>query len=371
MKNIALMESVRLRERLMPSGNTSLYLDIYPGGKRHYEYLRLYLKPERNKNDKKINRKTKKLAEALYAKKLLEIEDKRYDTGNLCKQTPCAANDMAENTDFFAYYESLFKGKRKRNNWAVVLSHLRNYCQDSVYLSGIDKKWIKGFFDYLDSLSLTDNSKATYLSTIMSALNTAVKDGLMPANPIICYKRYYKTTESCRAYLTIEELKKIVATPMQHTGIRNAFLFSCLTGLRKSDILNLTWGDIVTQGSLTRIIFKQQKTQRQEYLDITPQALGYMGKKGAPDEKVFKDFHYHGYINHLLRVWAKRAGISKHITFHTARHTFAVMMLDIGVDIYTTSKLLGHTNVKTTQIYAKILDKNKQAAVLKIPNIAY
>ncbi len=173
----------------------------------------------------------------------------------------------------------------------------------------------KGFFDHLDSLALTNNSKATYLSTIMSALNTAVKDGLIPANPISCYKRYYKTIESCRAYPTIEELKKIAATPMQHIGIRNAFLFSRLTGLRKSDVLNLTWGDIVTQGCLTRIIFKQHKTQRQEYLDITPQALEYMGKNGAPNEKVFKDFHYHGYINHLLRVWAKRAGISKHVTF--------------------------------------------------------
>ena len=78
----------------------------------------------------------------------------------------------------------------------------------------------KGFFDHLDSLALTNNSKATYLSTIMSALNTAVKDGLIPANPISCYKRYYKTVESCRAYLTIEELKKIAATPMQHIGIR-------------------------------------------------------------------------------------------------------------------------------------------------------
>ena len=84
---------------------------------------------------------------------------------------------------------------------------------------GNKPKMDKGFFDHLDSLALTNNSKATYLSTIMSALNTAVKDGLIPANPISCYKRYYKTVESCRAYLTIEELKKIAATPMQHIGI--------------------------------------------------------------------------------------------------------------------------------------------------------
>ena len=63
------------------------------------------------------------------------------------------------------------------------------------------------------------------------------------------------------------------------------------------------------------------------------------------------------------------AGIKKHITFHSGRHTFAVMMLDLGTDIYTVSKLLGHREIGTTQIYAKVLDKNKQAAVAKIPSI--
>jgi len=150
--------------------------------------------------------------------------------------------------------------------------------------------------------------------------------------------------------------------------VRRAFLFSCLTGLRRSDIERLTWGDVQQQGDFVRIVFRQKKTRGQEYLDITPQAVAYMGERQAEDVRVFPlpDVKY---ANAHVKTWAQAAGIEKHITFHCARHTFAVLMLDIGTDIYTVSKLLGHREISTTQIYAKVLDKNKQAAVLKIPQI--
>lgn len=383
----------------MPSGKTSLYLDIYCNGRREYEYLKLYLIPEHDKEAAKKNRQTIKLAEMIYAKRLLDIENKRFayiscgDGCNVSCSGSCGGgcsngcgggcssmaadkpslnntDSPADNTDFYSYYSTLFDGNKTKTNWPVVLTHMQNYCHNPIKLTDLDNNWIKGFFAYLNRLKISDSSKATYLSIIMSAVNHAVKDGLLPSNPIISQRRHYKVHEANRAYLTIDELRSIASTPMRHNGVKRAFLFSCLTGLRKSDIINLTWGDVVQQGNMTRIIFKQQKTKRTEYLDINPQAVEYMGERGSSNTKVFKDFHYHGYINCLLRDWAKNAGIGKHITFHSARHTFAVMMLDIGVDIYTTSKLLGHTNVKTTQIYAKVLDKNKQAAVLKIPDIS-
>ena len=68
-------------------------------------------------------------------------------------------------------------------------------------------------------------------------------------------------------------------------------------------------------------------------------------------------------INKLLKTWAQKAGISKHISFCTARHTFATMMLTLGADIYTTSQLLGHTDIRTTQIYAKIVNRKKDEAI--------
>ncbi len=94
-----------------------------------------------------------------------------------------------------------------------------------------------------------------------------------------------------------------------------------------------------------------------------------MGERRKPTDKVFYDFLSASPTNHAIREWMLRAGITKEITFHCARHTFAVMMLDLGTDIYTVSKLLGHRELTTTQIYAKVLDKNKQAAVMNIPDI--
>ena len=170
-------------------------------------------------------------------------------------------------------------------------------------------------------------------------------------------------------YLTIDEVKKLAETECDYPKIKNAFLFSCLTGLRRSDIIKLTWGEVYQQGEYTRIIFKQKKTGGQEYLDISEQAAALMGERKSPEVNVFPDVLSPSCTNHALQVWVARAGINKDITFHCGRHTFATMMLDLGTDIYTTSKLLGHKNIGTTQIYAKVLDKNKQAAVARIPNI--
>lgn len=94
-----------------------------------------------------------------------------------------------------------------------------------------------------------------------------------------------------------------------------------------------------------------------------------MGESGAAAEPVFQGLCNTSNTNANLQRWVNAAGINKKITFHCARHTFAVMMLDLGTDIYTTSKLLGHRNITTTQIYAKVLDKNKQAAVSCIPDL--
>ena len=170
-------------------------------------------------------------------------------------------------------------------------------------------------------------------------------------------------------YLTLEEVKKLSQTECEYPKIKRAFLFSCLTGLRRSDILKLTWGEVHQQGDFTRIIFRQKKTGGQEYLDITQQAAELMGERGKPNDKVFTDIYSPTCTNEAIKRWVLRAGINKEITFHCARHTFAVLMLDLGTDIYTVSKLLGHKELSTTQIYAKVLDKKKQEAVAMIPKI--
>lgn len=170
-------------------------------------------------------------------------------------------------------------------------------------------------------------------------------------------------------YLTLDEVRKLAATDCRYQSVKRAFLFSCLTGLRRSDIVRLVWGQVFQQDGFSRIIFKQKKTQGQEYLDLAPEAAKLMGKRGKATDRVFDDIHSPTVTNLVIRQWCMAAGIQKDITFHCGRHTFATMMLDLGTDIYTVSKLLGHRELSTTQIYAKVMDKNKQEAVASIPPV--
>ena len=171
-----------------------------------------------------------------------------------------------------------------------------------------------------------------------------------------------------RVYLTIDEVRALVKTDCRYDILKEAFLFSCLTGLRWSDINKLDWSEISEFNGSHRITFNQKKTGNLQYLDIPPQAFNLLKgieKKG----RVFQSLKYSAYMNIELLRWTMAAGISKHVTFHAGRHTFAVSLITQGVDIYTISKLMGHTEVKTTQIYADIIDSVRKDAMHKIPDI--
>lgn len=373
-------EPIRLRKRLLKDGRQSLYLDLYHNGKREYEYLKLYLIPERSRADKETNKQTMKLAEAIKAKRIVD-----YQNGKFGFHQP--ENEIK----FFDYYKAMCEKRRGApesrgnwGNWYSCLKHLEIYEKNrDITFGDITPEWVQGFKDYLEKEAkawsadfrtrldyhpLARNSKLSYFNKLRAAINQALADGVISQNPMRGIDNF-KAEEGKRMYLTIDEIKKLAATDCNWPGVKRAFLFSCLTGLRRSDIMKMTWGEVYKQGEYTRIIFKQKKTNGQEYIDITPQAAALMGERGNITDKVFPDILTPGATNHALSVWTLKAGIQKEITFHCARHTFAVMMLDIGTDIYTVSKLLGHRELSTTQIYAKVLDKNKQAAVMNIPDM--
>lgn len=141
------------------------------------------------------------------------------------------------------------------------------------------------------------------------------------------------------------------------------------TGLRWSDINKLTWVEIRDEEEGPRLIFKQKKTSGQEYQYISNQARQLLGKRKRESDLVFKGLKYGAHFNAEILRWCMRAGITKHITFHSARHTHAVLLLEYGADIYTVSKVLGHKEIRTTQVYAKIVDKKKKEAANLIPEL--
>lgn len=375
-------EPVRLRRRTTPSGRQSLYLDIYLGnGRREYEYLKLYLIPEKTKEDRTANRNTLLMAEAVRAKRVLEVQSGRYGL----------EKGFSLDTNLFAYVDKLIARRHDMEkggnwgNWRSFRIHLSEYASKHTTLGDCDANFIEGFKTFLDCKAinhlkknipnipehergLSQNCKYSYFNKLRCVMNTAFDEGLIPKNPMRGIAGF-KEGEPERTYFTIEEVRLLAETECRYPGLKRAYLFSCLTGLRLSDIKKLKWSEVREEGKFTRIVFKQQKTKGQEYLDITPEAALLLGNRGKADDKVFADFLYDVYMRHELRAWCLRAGINKNPTFHSGRHTFAVMMLDLGADIYTVQKLLGHRDLKTTQIYAAVLDRKKQEAVSKIPSI--
>ena len=375
-------EPVKLREKVLANGSRSLYLDVYRNGKRQREFLKLYLIEATNAAEKEQNRQTLATAQAIRAKRQIELQNGEY---SFTKQ-------FREDTPFLSYYRKMMEERNKNpetkgnyGNWKSCLRYLEIYCDEKTTFRDVTPEFVQGFKDYLEAAEkddykvaagnikrnfekLSTNTKLSYFNKIRACINQAYDERIIPVNPLRGIQGF-KEAEVKRNYLTLEEVKKLAVTPCSIPLLKRTFLFSCLTGMRKSDIEKLTWEEVVKFGDYTRIEFKQKKTGGQEYLDIPAQAEKYLGERKAPTDKVFSGFSYGAWITTQLRKWCLTAGVTKEITFHCARHTFAVLMLDLGTDIYTVSKLLGHKDIATTQIYAKILDKNKQKAVSLIPDL--
>lgn len=351
-------QSVVLRRRTMPSGNVSLYLSIYQQGVRTYEYLHLYLIPERSRKDKETNRQTLALAEAITAKRLVEVRNGEYGFRE---------RSAVLLTDYLRRIASTKAGSTRRR-YNAMLSIVKSYeRRTSMLVADITTAWFNGFTAYLDGAGLATNTRAVYISTLRYCINEAYREGLLQTNPIAGV-RGAGYEETNRTYLTLDEVRRLADAPCENNVTKRAFLFGCLTGLRNCDIRSLTWSDVTQQGGYTRIIYKQAKTHGQEYLDISGEAASLMGERQRDDVPVFPLMHWSSVRRHLFS-WAAAAGITKHVTFHASRHTFAVMMLELNTDIYTVSKLLGHRDVSTTQVYAHVLDKAKREAVAKIPSV--
>jgi integrase len=232
---------------------------------------------------------------------------------------------------------------------------------------------VQNFKDYLDKKAkmknqkpLSQNSKYSYFNKFKAGIKQAVKDGIIMNNPADGVEGF-KQGEPEREFLTLEELKAVAKAECEIPVLKKAFLFSCLTGLRWSDVEKLKWSEIQHSNEMGYYIrFTQKKTHGVETLPISDQAIELIGERQGKDELVFKGLEYSAWYNLKLQQWVMRAGISKTITFHCARHTYATLQLTLGTDIYTVSKLLGHRELKTTQIYAKIIDEKKKEAANRI-----
>ncbi|AZB27425.1 site-specific integrase [Chryseobacterium bernardetii] len=343
-------------------------------------------KPKRDDNGIIICKSENDRETMIYADSLRKLRQREYDNIELYSELDAIKAEEKEKSqqDFVKYFDLLVTKRHKNSsesiqiNWYRSIKFLKDFGGEKIAFSQINTKFCEKFKSYLLTAkngnnkenTISQNTASTYFSVFKAALKEAFIDGYFTSD-ISAKVKSIPHEESRREYLTLEELNTLVETPCELDVLKRAALFSALTGLRHSDIQKLTWDEISIENEQAKINFTQKKTKGVEYMPISKQALQLCGEVGLPTDLIFKNLTNPAWISRPLKKWIESAGITKKITFHNFRHTFATLQLSSGTDIYTVSKMLGHTNVKTTQVYAKVVDekKNKASQAIHLKNL--
>lgn len=338
-------------------------------------------KPKRDDNGIIVCRSEKDQETMLYADGIRKLRQREYDNADLYSDTESAQVEQKERSqhNFVEYFNATAKKRHAKSsdsirvNWKRAYELIKLFAGDSLPFAKIDNRFAEDFKLYLLSApcggnksgTISRNTAVTYFSIFKAALKQAFVDGYLTTD-LSAKIKGIPEQESRREYLTVEELNVLAGTPCEREVLKRAALFSALTGLRHCDIQKLRWKEISMNGDQAQLHFTQQKTKGVEYMPISQQALDLCGEPREPEQLVFEDLPDPAWISKPLKRWIEAAGITKRITFHCFRHTYATLQLSNGTDIYTVSKMLGHTNVKTTQIYAKVVDEKKSKAAQAI-----
>ena len=387
-------ELIKIKYKKLANGNQSIFLEKYDGYKitgtlqdgspktqalRKYEFLNLYLLPDTAAN-KTANEATLKLANTIKAQRVVDMNTQNSELKFKKKVVNINLIDYVSGIANKAFADT----NKKRSEYYTFNSlayHLKAYKGDKVNINDIDKVYINGFITYLKTAkngnfenqkiqpTISQNTAHKLFAKFSTTIKKAVQDDIIETNPIdkIDNKTKPKTLPSKREYLTIDEIKTLIATDCKKADIKNAFLFCCLVGIRFENVKNIKWGDIVTDSNGdTTLSYKQIKVNTFETLPISNEAVSFLPIRASqkPTDKVYH-LPKNETTNEALETWATAAKINNKITFHVSRHTAATLQLSLDTPIETVSKLLGHSKISTTQIYAKIIDESKKTAVNK------
>ena len=312
----------------------------------------------------------------VFADGVRSIRQKEYDNADLYteKEAELAVQNQRQQIDFIEYFQKVSKDRHRNSsqsiivNWNRVGELLKLFTNNQpLPFSQINLSKAEEIRRFMLTApcggnkkgTVSHNTAATYYSIFKAGLKQAFIDGYLTVD-ISAKIKGIQDQESRREHLSVEELNILAETPCDRSILKRAALFSALTGVRHCDIQKLKWKEIQVDGEQIRLNFTQQKTKGVEYMPISKQAYQLCGEPRNPEQLVFEDLPDPSWISSPLKRWIKSAGITRNITFHCFRHTYATLQLAGGTDIYTVSKMLGHTNVKTTQVYAKVVDEKKQ-----------
>ncbi|MBF6643583.1 site-specific integrase [Chryseobacterium indologenes] len=364
------MATVTLRYKPISKERQSLFLDIHPpiqsevtGKLLRKFYLKLFVYNLPKSEAEKIhNKETVSLAE--YARLQRQIDLQNADYGFI--------NKTKLNSNFIEFFQAEADRRPGSIHWSMAVAYFKKFAGGVFLFKNLNETLCEGYKNYLLSSpsigrskrKIQKNTAATYFSRFKSTLKKAYRNKFISADlGNVIYN--IKVDDSHRPYLFKNELQKMVNAECNSLIVKKAGLFSALTGLRYCDIENLMWSNIQGTTGNYFILYKQNKTGKAEYYPISDDTLSLLGPRGEDEIKIFEGLEYKLVIKYLPQ-WLKNAGIKKHFTFHGFRHTFATLQLTSGTDIYTVSKLLGHKDVKTTEVYVRIVDELTKEASEKI-----
>ena len=362
-------KTVTLRKRKIKNGTQySLCLDYYPGYRDNTtmkvitrEALGIYIfaKPA-NQQERDFNARMMKKAEIL--------RNRRYEA--IFNENNGFFDKAKMKGDFLAYFKEL--ADRKNIKWQHVYKHFERFVNGKCTFEEIDIDLCNKFREYLLNAKklrrngrITRNSASGYWSTFRGFLKILYRNGMIKTN-VNDFLEKIETEDVMKEALSVEELYKLAETPCKKPILKTASLFSCMTSLRISDILSLCWEDIVDYsagGKCVHII--TQKNKAEDIIPISEEALGLIGYSSEKKGLVFKGL-MRSWTQIPMKEWIRSAGITKNITFHSYRRTFATLQAAAGTDIRTIQSIMAHKSITTTQRYIKVVDANKREASKKI-----
>lgn len=355
---------VMLRAKILPSGNVQVYLYSSYKGKPMRSSVGV-LNIEKDESVKNRNVELMRMAEAEAG--VRNADAVRLGHGLEPKQK--------QNIMLSDYLQQLINGnvfaKSTRTMMLALYNHIELYKTAEIKISLIDANWIRGFLAYLKNDAHNRNSKRKVKplcqNTIFQlflvfgfVLAQAQRDAIITRNPIkeLNSKERPKQENDVREFLTLEEVSRLIKTPYKDEQVKCAFLLSVFTGLRWSDIKLLKWEDLHEDenGKYFRITMK--KTAKPICVYLSDIGTKYLPTRTKSNDNGFVfALPNNTRINAHVRRWCKEAEITKKVSFHVARHTFATMMLNNDTPLEVVSKMLGHKKLSTTEIYAKLLNR--------------
>lgn len=355
---------VKIRERSTAAGEIAFYIDTY-----HSEYGRFSQKTGLQANPKN---------KAEFKRVKAEAEDRRRKAERDFIRDPKAVFDRkaVAGDDFVKYVRE----RAEREHYATymnALKYLVEFTGGSISFDSINSQWLERFKGYLLSTDdLSDNTANNYLAFVKGCIRLAYKAGFIPedfTNKVAGIKKQHVD----RHVLTFDEIDVLSRSKCNDLMVKAAFLFSCFTGLRISDVELLKWEKIVIENGQHFVKFQQKKTGEFEKMPLCAQAVEILQgvqklhAEYAPegDDRVFI-LPSRTQLGNVLSEWGGRSGLSWRLHFHASRHTFASLALSVGTASFTVSKLLGHRDLKTTEIYSHSNQKDQIKAIEGLPMLS-